>query len=168
MNTQKLYSTIKPHAAVSILVLSIISLSSFSANAMGHENKHHSHHNSHDMSHQQHQGREHQQAKLDKRLHHLAKKLDLSQAQRSEIKLIFVSMTEDKQAKKRVMSDFKAQVKPLLQASEFDENQFAAIYAEHQLNFQQAAMERAKVHHGVMQVLTAEQQQKFLTMGKHR
>ncbi|MBA6341465.1 Spy/CpxP family protein refolding chaperone [Colwellia sp. MB02u-10] len=164
MNTQKLYLTIKPHAAIGILVLGIISLSSFSANAMGHENKHHSHHNSH----QQHEGPDNQQAKLEKRLHHLAKKLDLSQAQQSEIKLIFVSMTEDKQAKKRAMSDFKAQVKPLLQASEFDENQFVAIYAKHQLNFQQAAMERAKVHHGIMQVLTSEQQQEFLTMGKHR
>jgi hypothetical protein len=33
----KLYSTIKPHAAISILVLGIISLSTFSANAIGHE-----------------------------------------------------------------------------------------------------------------------------------
>ncbi|MBA6294032.1 hypothetical protein H4J58_10640 [Colwellia sp. MB3u-70] len=44
---------------------------------------------------------------------------------------------------------------------------YLAIYAKHQLNFQQAAMARAKFHHGVMQVLTSEQQQKFLTMDKH-
>jgi hypothetical protein len=37
MKTQKLYSTIKPYAAMGILVLGIISLSIFSANAMGHE-----------------------------------------------------------------------------------------------------------------------------------
>jgi len=168
MKTQKLYSTINPYAAMGILVLGIISFSNFSANAMGHENKYHRHHNSHHMSHQQHEGRDNQQEQLEKRLHRLAKKLDLSQAQRNEIKLIFVGMTEDKQAKKRALSDFKAQVEPLLQASEFDENQFAAIYAKHQLNFQQAAMGRAKVHHGVMQVLTSEQQQNFLTIGKHR
>jgi protein CpxP len=164
MKTQKLYSTIKPYAAMGILVLGIISLSTFSANAMGHEKKYHSHH----MSHQQHKGGNNQQEQLENRLHRLAKKLDLSQAQRSEMKLIFVSMIKGKQAGKRAMSDFKAQMKPLLKASEFDENEFAAIYAKHQLNFQQAAMERAKVHHGAMQVLTSEQQQKFLTMGKHR
>jgi hypothetical protein len=48
------------------------------------------------MSHQQHKGGGNQQAQLENRLHRLAKKLDLSQAQRSEIKLIFVSMTEGK------------------------------------------------------------------------
>jgi hypothetical protein len=57
------------------------------------------------------------------------------------------------------MSDFKSQMKPLQQASEIYENEFAAIYAKHQLNFQQAVMEREKVHHGATQVLTSEQQQ---------
>ncbi|MFT6193265.1 MAG: Spy/CpxP family protein refolding chaperone [Cognaticolwellia sp.] len=164
MKTQKLYSTIKPYAAMGILVLGIISLSTFSANAVGHQQKYHSRY----MSHQQHEGRDNQQAQLENRLHRLAKKLDLSRVQRNEIKLIFVSITEGTQTGKRAMSDFKAQMKPLLQANEFDENDFAAIYAKHQLNFQQAAMERAKFHHGAMQVLTPEQQQKFLTMGKHR
>ena len=51
-----------------------------------------------------------------------------------------------------------------MQRPEFVENQFEIIYLEHQANFQKMAMEKAKIRHKVMQLLTAEQQQKFLIM----
>jgi Spy/CpxP family protein refolding chaperone len=163
MKMKKLYSTIKPYAAMSVLVLGI---SSLSVNATGHKNEYHNP----NMSQEKGEGRDNKQAKMKKRFHRLAKKLDLSQEQRSEIKVLFTSMKEGKQAKKATMSSFKARVQPLLQASKFDENKFADIYADFQPSLQKAAMEKAKMRHNILQILTPEQQQKFLTMrkGKHR
>lgn len=146
---------------MSVLILGI---SSLSVNAMGDK---HEYHNS-SAKHENAEGRDHQHAKMKKHLHRLAKKLDLTPEQRSEIKVIYSSMKEDRQANKATFSGFKQQVQSMLQASEFDENQFTNIYAKYQPSFQKSAMEKAKVRHAVMQVLTPEQQEKFLTMGKHR
>lgn len=164
MKIQKLYSTIKPYAAISLLVLGI---SSLSANAMADKSENHHSHISHqngggvDKQHKQHK-------KMKKHLHRLAKKLDLTSEQRSEIKLIFTNIKEDRQAHKTAFSGFKEDVKSLLQASQFDENNFNALYRQYQPHFQQAIMEKAKARHGVMQVLTPKQQEKYLLMRKNR
>ena len=77
-------------------------------------------------------------------------------------------MKEGRKANKESLSSYKEQLKSLMAVSQFDENEFNAIYAEFQASFQQVAMEKAKHRHAIMQVLTPEQQAKFLTMRKHR
>jgi len=145
------------------MTLLVIGISSLSANAMGHK---HQYHNA-NANHQGLDGEDSQHIKLKNRLHNLAKKLDLTREQRSEIKQIFAGMRESRQVHKSALSGFKTQVQSMLQMSEFDEQQFATIYTEYQPSLQKAAMEKAKIRHAVMQVLTPEQQQKFLTMQKH-
>ena len=161
MQIQKLYSKIKPYAAMSVLVLGI---SGLSVNAMGHNNDSHNA----EKSQEQGEGTKKHHAKMKKHLHRIAKHLDLTSEQRSEIKVIFSGMKEGRLAHKADLTGFGEQVKSLLQASKFDENKFDAIYAEFQPAFQKMAMDKAKIRHAIMQVLTPEQQKKYLTMGRHR
>tara|TARA_R110000744_G_scaffold143851_4_gene255816 strand:- start:320 stop:799 length:480 start_codon:yes stop_codon:yes gene_type:complete len=157
MKLQKLYSNLTPYLVISMLALGI---SSLSVNATGHKN---AYHNPSDGHHDIKQ-RDNQHVTMKNRLHRLAKNLDLTPEQRSEVKEIFSGMKAVRQAYKSTMSGFKEQVQSLMQRPEFVENQFEIIYLEHQANFQKMAMEKAKIRHKVMQLLTAEQQQKFLIM----
>jgi len=147
-----------------VISVFVLGLSSLSVNATGHKNEDHNANATHENA----KGHDNQQTKMKKRLHRLAKKLDLTTEQKSEIKVIFAGMKEIRQTKKRALSGFKEQIQSLLQASEFDENKFANIYTEFQPIFQKSAMEKAKTRHAVLQILTPEQQKKFLTMRKHR
>ena len=157
MKIQKLYAKTKSYAVISVLALGV---SSAHINAMGHQHKFDN--PSTGQPNTLTQGNRH--IEMKKRLHRLAKKLDLTQTQRSEVKEIFAEMKVVRQVHKLVMSGFKKQVQSLMQMPEFNERQFDIIYMENITNFQKMALEKAKVHHKVMQVLTAEQQQKFLTM----
>jgi len=165
MKIQKLYTTIKPYAVISILVLGIGSLS---VNAMGHKKDNHNTENNTEMSQHKGEGHKKHHERMKKSMHRLAKKLDLTSEQRSEIKAIFKGMKEDREANKAAFSSYKEQMKSLLAVSEFDENNFNAIYAEFQTSFKQLAMEKAKNRHAIMQVLTAEQKEKYSSMEKHR
>lgn len=157
MKNQIRHSMIKPYALLSIFVFV---MSSFSANAIGHKKQY----ANPDTEHHNLNARENQHTEMQKRLQRLAKKLDLSQGQRSEMKVIFASMKIKRSAHKDALSGFKTQVQSLLKTAEFDESQFATIYVDHQLTFQKLAMDKAKVRHKMMQILNPEQQQKFLTM----
>lgn len=161
MKLQKLYSTIKPYTVISVLVFAI---SSVSAHATEKNQDNHSQ----IMSHQKAEGHQHSQKKMQKQLRRLAKRLALSQEQRKTVKALFKAEKAENQEDKVAMLGFKAQVKLLLQASDFDENKFDAIYMEFQPSLQKSAMKRAKIRHAIMQVLTPEQQQEFLNMRKHR
>jgi Spy/CpxP family protein refolding chaperone len=105
---------------------------------------------------------------MKKHLHRLAKKLDLTSEQRNEIKAIYVAMKEDRKADEKSLSSFKEQMNSLLKAGKFDETKFSVIYDKYQKNFKMVAMEKAKRRHAILQVLTPEQQTKYLTMRKHR
>ncbi len=158
MNTQKLYLTMKTYFAVGLTTLC---LTSFTASAAGHN------HQADERGHNKaHYGQAHKQMK--KRFHMMAKKLDLSKEQRQEIKGIFLAMKSEKKIQRDNMSGFKEQVKTLILADEFDEAQFNIAYASYQDNFQYMAMEKAKMRHAVMQILTAEQKEKFLSMREQR
>ena len=161
MKIQKLYTTMKPYALISLLV---IGMSSIGVNAMGYK---HGEYNT-EMSQEKSEVNKKHHAKRKKSLHRLAKKLDLTSEQRDEIKAIYAGMKEGRKANKESLSSYKEQLKSLMAVSQFDENEFNAIYAEFQASFQQVAMEKAKHRHAIMQVLTPEQQAKFLTMRKHR
>lgn len=165
MKIQKLYTTIKPYAVVSIFVLGI---SSLSVSAMGHNKNDHNTENKVEMSQHKGEGGHKHHGNMKKSLRRLAKKLDLTAEQRSEIKAIFAGMKEDRKANKVALSSYKEQMKSLHAESEFDENKFNAIYAEFQESFKQLAMEKAKSRHAIMQVLTPEQQEKYSSMRKRR
>lgn len=157
MKKQTRFASIKSYAVVSMLVLGI---SSLNVNAMNHKNDHHSS----GVGHSNAKGQDNHHVKMKKRFHRLAKKLDLTQEQLSKVKEIFTGMKVVKQTHKHAMSGFKEQIQSIMQRSEFDESQFETIYLEHQANFQQIAMEKAKIRHKIMQILSPEQQQKFLTI----
>ncbi len=163
MRTDKLYSAIKPYLAMGVTVLC---LTTFNASALGYNN---------DGNGKSHAGQYHNSGEkgnhakhMKKRFKMLAHKLDLTKEQRQEIRTIFTEMKSDKKERRATMSGFKEQVEILAQASEFDESRFKTLYAEFQENFQVLAMERAKMHHTIMQVLTPEQQKRFSSMREHR
>jgi Spy/CpxP family protein refolding chaperone len=157
----KLYSTIKPFLAMSVIALAVTSLN---VNAMGHNSE--GDNSKTKMSQQK--GESNKHGNMKKRLHRLAKKLDLTSEQRVNVKEIFANIKNQRHDRKDVLSGFKEQVQSLVLMSEFDESQFKAIYAEHQASFQAIEMEKAKMRHAILQVLSPEQQQKFLTMHKRR
>lgn len=162
MQIQKLYSTIKPYAVISLLVLG--GISSLNVNAMGHKSE------AHNIEKSQVEGESSNKHhdKMKKHLHRLAKKLDLTSEQRNEIKAIYVAMKEDRKADEKSLSSYKEQMNSLLKAGKFDETKFSVIYDKYQKNFKMVAMEKAKRRHAILQVLTPEQQSKYLTMRKHR
>ncbi len=161
MKAQNLYSRLTPYVAMGVLALT---LSSVNANAIGHKKDGH---NSQAGIESVEKG-DHKQAKAKKSLRRLAKKLDLSAEQRSQIKTIFAQRKAGHKERKESMAGFKAKVDTMLQNNEFDESNFAVIYSEYQAEFEQMAMEKAKARYEILQVLTPEQQQKFLKMRKHR
>ncbi|SEL80653.1 Heavy-metal resistance [Colwellia chukchiensis] len=159
MQTTQQYAMIKRFITIAALLLAVTSVSSF---ALAHQQ--HQHH----KMYQQVMDIDKQALKMHKRMHRLTKVLALSEAQQAEIMQLFTEQKAERLAQKTALSGFKTQLQGLTQASEFDENQFNAIYAEFQPAFQAMAMQKAKMHHGVLQVLTPQQQQKYLKMRRHR
>jgi protein CpxP len=162
MQIQKLYSTIKPYAVISLLVLG--GISSLNVNAMGHKSE--AHHIEKGQVEGKSSNKHH--GNMKDSLRRLAKKLDLTPEQRIEIKAIYTAMKEDRETHKKSLSSFKEQMNSLFKAGKFDETKFSVIYDKYQKNFKLMAMEKAKRRHAIFQVLTPEQQSKFLTMRKHR
>ena len=157
MKTNKLNLSVKPLVVMSIIVLAMTSIN---VSALGHKNDNHKS----KMDYQQGENNEHHR-KGKNRLHRLVKKLDLSDEQKIQVKDIFANMSAKH---KNDSAELKEQMKSLMQASEFDEDKFEAIHLKRQENFQKMAMEKAKTRHAIMQVLTPEQREEFLTMGKQR
>lgn len=147
---------------MSVVALTITSLT---VSAIGHKNDDGQYKHKSSMDYQQDESRDHHHRKGKNRLHRLVKKLDLTDEQRVQVKAIFANMS----AKHKNKSDeLKEQVQSLMQASEFDEAKFEAIHLKRQEKFEKMALEKAKMRHAIMQVLTPEQQEEFLSMGKHR
>ncbi|KXJ57622.1 MAG: hypothetical protein AXW17_00625 [Colwellia sp. Phe_37] len=161
MKMQSLYSTIKPYVAMGVIALTVTSLN---VNAIGHK----SDVNNPNVQYQKSEERGKHHNKMKKQFHRLVKKLDLNSTQKTKIKAIFADMKTKHQEHKETRAGFKKQVDSLMLASYFDENSFAAIYAEYQPSFQEMAMQKAKTHHQIMQVLTPEQQKKFAKMQQHK
>jgi periplasmic protein CpxP/Spy len=161
MKAQKLYSALTPYVVIGTLALT---LTSINANAVGHKHQH----RYLEIRSGSVEEQDFQHVKIRKKLRRLAKKLDLSQEQRDKVKAIFIERNTTHQKWADTLAEFKTQVDSMLQSSEFDESEFDQVYSAYQTNFKQMAMEKAKVRHAIFQVLTVEQQQKFLTMSKHR
>lgn len=170
MRTHKLYSAIKPYLTIGVTVLCLTTFNanananaSASANALANNNG-----KSHTGQHQSRGEQGHLKKQMKKRFKMLANKLELTKIQRQKIRTVFSEMKTDKRERRVSMSGFKEQVDVLAQAREFDEDKFNTLYASFQNKFKALVMDKAKMHHAIMQVLTSEQKAKFSSMGKHR
>ncbi|WP_085300385.1 Spy/CpxP family protein refolding chaperone [Cognaticolwellia mytili] len=162
MRTHKLYSAIKPYLTIGVTVLCLTTFNA-SANALANNNG-----KSHTGQHQSRGEQGHLKKQMKKRFKMLANKLELTKIQRQKIRTVFSEMKTDKRERRVSMSGFKEQVDVLAQAREFDEDKFNTLYASFQNKFKALVMDKAKMHHAIMQVLTSEQKAKFSSMGKHR
>lgn len=103
-----------------------------------------------------------------KQLKKMARYLDLTAEQKSEIKDIFTAAKSNRNVEKQAMNDFKLEVKALVQADTFDEQAFKNLHSAHQVQIQNVALEKAKVKHQIFNVLTPEQQEKWLEFKEKR
>ena len=162
MKKNNLYTTLKPYLAIGA---TLVCLTTFNASAIGTDNVENKAQYGQKMKGEQQGKRQH---RMKKHFKMLAKKLDLTKAQRQEVKSIFAEMKVSKKSHRNSMKGFKEEVNVLTMAPTFNETKFKSIYAQSQENFAQVAMERAKMRHKIMQVLTPEQQEKFQTMRTKR
>ena len=92
----------------------------------------------------------------------MIKGLSLSEQQQVQIKAIRMQAKEQSETQRDSMKQFKGAEKLLLQAEVFDEHAFIALHAAYQQTFAQMALTRAKTKHAIFNVLTTEQQEKWL------
>lgn len=93
----------------------------------------------------------------------MAKYLGLSDEQKTEIKLIKEQAKTQHEPLRVEIKQFKEAEKLLLQADEFDEQAYITLHASFQEAFAQASLAKAKTKHALFNVLTAEQQTKWLS-----
>jgi len=103
-----------------------------------------------------------------------ANKLDLTDEQQTKLKAIFEAQKTqmkalrggDKEARKEMRETHKAQMDALLSAATFDENAAKELLNARQSKGEEFGLIKLKTQHQVMQVLNAEQQEKFAKMQK--
>ena len=100
-------------------------------------------------------------------LKRFAKVLSLSEEQQTQVKEIKDQAKDQHQGLRESMKQFKAKEKALLQAKLFDEKAYGALYDAYLPIFTQRAIMRVKTRHAIFNVLTAEQQEKWLETTKH-
>jgi len=103
-----------------------------------------------------------------------ANKLDLTDEQQTKLKAIFEAQKTqmkalrggDKEALKEMRETHKAKMDALLSAATFDENAAKELLNARQSKGEEFGLIKLKTQHQVMQVLNAEQQEKFAKMKK--
>lgn len=98
----------------------------------------------------------------------MIKKLELSEQQQVQIQALKTQAKEQHELLRDSMKAFKAEEKALLQANVFDEQAYIALHSAYQSIFAQRALTKAKTRHAIFNVLTAEQQVKWLSIMEHR
>lgn len=98
----------------------------------------------------------------------MIKTLSLSEQQQVQIKAVKTQAKEQSETLRDSMKQFKGAEKLLLQAESFDEQAFTALHAAYQQTFAQMALTRARTRHAIFNVLTTEQQEKWLQTMKKR
>lgn len=153
------FSTItKP---IIVLALTTIFFTSQSASAIGHDK-------SLNQTEQQGQHASKRGHQVKSKLKRLAKHLDLTKTQKTALREIFVKEKSTRKAQRERMASFRGELRKLSVSSDFDETQFDLIYEEYQNDFKVAALEKAKIRHAMMQVLTPEQQNKMQKLAKKK
>jgi Spy/CpxP family protein refolding chaperone len=112
-------------------------------------------------SHKHHQKSKHMMKKM-------AKYLSLSEQQKTEIKAIRTQAKEQGEPLRAQMKQFKEAEKLLLQAETFDDEAFVALHASYQQIFAQESLAKAKTKNAIFNVLTSEQQEKWLSKMEKR
>lgn len=105
-----------------------------------------------------------------------AEKLDLTQDQQTKLKAIFEAQKtqmkalrgDDKEARKVMREAHKAKMDVLLSAATFDENAAKELLSERQSKGEEFALIKLKTQHQVMQLLNAEQKEKFAKIQKRK
>lgn len=90
------------------------------------------------------------------------KALSLSEQQQVQIKAIKTQAREQRQALRASMKEFKIAERKIMQTKSFDEKAFNALHDLYQPTFTQLALIKVKSKHAVFNVLTTEQQEKWL------
>ena len=98
----------------------------------------------------------------------MVKTLSLSEQQQVQIAAVKNQARQQHEMLRDSMKKFKAEEKTLLQAQEFDEQSYNALHAAYQPIFMELALIRAKSKHAVFNVLTTEQQGKWLKVMANR
>ncbi|NQY86691.1 MAG: Spy/CpxP family protein refolding chaperone [Colwellia sp.] len=107
----------------------------------------------------EHQGNKHKMKRM-------AKALSLSEQQQVQIKAIRKQAKEQHKSLRASMEEFKIAEKKLLQRASFNEQEYSTLHDTYQAVFSQVALIRAKNKHAIFNVLTAEQQLKWLKITK--
>jgi len=102
-----------------------------------------------------HQGKKHQMKRM-------IKALSLSEQQQEQIKTIKTEAREQGQELRVSMTEFKVAQKALIHAKTFDENAFNTLQDQYQSVFSDYALIKTKARHAVFNILTTEQQNKWL------
>jgi len=92
----------------------------------------------------------------------MIKVLSLSEQQQAQIKAIKSQAKEQDKNFHASMRQFRQEVKALVHAETFDEHAFTALQGSYQASFAQAGLAKAKTKHAIFNILTTEQQQKWL------
>jgi protein CpxP len=100
----------------------------------------------------------------EKRLAKLSRKLDLTESQQADIKVIKEGEKWEMEKLKPAMQAFRQQVKTLMSSENFDEQAFIELQASNQDVFAQVALIKAKSKFAMKEVLTTEQQEDFNSM----
>lgn len=92
----------------------------------------------------------------------MAKFLSLNEEQKIQIKEIKIQAKEQHKVLRTSMKQFRVEKQKLVQAEQFDEQAFNALQDAYQPIFSQLALLRVKTKHAIFNVLTVEQQEKWL------
>ena len=99
--------------------------------------------------------------KMKRHFKKMAKHLQLTNEQRTQIKALFKQAKSERKANKENLTGFKEQVKSLMSASSFDEKAFTDLRGQYQHHFAQMALIKVKAKHAMLQLLTDEQKEKL-------
>ncbi|WP_177168936.1 Spy/CpxP family protein refolding chaperone [Thalassotalea agarivorans] len=103
-----------------------------------------------------------------KQMKRMAKMLDLTDDQKTEIKALMAAQKETMASYKEQMKTFKGKERELIQSDNFNEAAFLALQNEYQITLNQAALERARMKHKIWNVLNQEQREKWKNVSEKR
>lgn len=106
--------------------------------------------------------------KIEKKLKKMSKLLELNDTQKVQIKAILMQQKQSAKENRTTRKEFKKEVKSIAKGADFDEQKFKAVYNQYQPKLYASILAKAKSRHALMQVLTEEQQIKYIAFKKGR
>ena len=156
MNITKPMKTIVSISAV-CAVLAFTSISNANVSEDSVETKSHEHHQ---KSERHHKGRD--------MMKKMSKYLGLSEEQKTQMKAIRAESKEQDVSLRAEIKQFKEAEKLLLQAEKFDEQTYISLHDSYKETFAQMSLAKAKTKNALFNVLTTEQQVKWVSKMEQR